>query len=212
MTVGTDDMKRNGVLTMQKTLFIQLVIGLLIGGGLGALLGYFGKCTTGACPLTANPWRGGFLGAMIGGLFAFSAGGPRSAVPVPAPAEHAGVANAATESGQPGTPRHITTAEEFESVVLKADKPVLVDFYADWCGPCRMLAPTIENLAKQYEGRVVVAKLNVDQLSQVASRYGIQGIPAVMVFDKGREVQRLVGLRPAGDYTKVLDKLVAQPS
>jgi thioredoxin 1 len=212
VTAGTDDMKRNGVLTMQKTLFIQLVIGLLIGGGLGALLGYFGKCTTGACPLTANPWRGGFIGAMIGGLFAFSAGGPRAAVPEPAPAGHAGVANAATESGQPGAPRHITTAEEFDSVVLKADKPVLVDFYADWCGPCRMLAPTIENLAKQYEGRVVVAKVNVDHVGQVASRYGIQGIPAVVVFDKGKEVQRLVGLRPAGDYAKVLDKLVEQPS
>ena len=92
-------------------------------------------------------------------------------------------------------------------MVLKADKPVLVDFYADWCGPCRMLAPTIEKLAKQYEGRVIVAKVNVDHLGQVASRYGIQGIPAVVVFDKGKEVQRLVGLRPAGDYTKVLDKL-----
>lgn len=199
-----------GKLKMQKALLIQLVVGLLIGGSLGALLGYFGKCTTGACPLTANPWRGGFIGAMIGGLFAFSAGAPRSAVPVPA--GHAGVANAATESGQSGTPRHIATAEEFESVVLKADKPVLVDFYADWCGPCRMLAPTIEKLAKQYDGRVVVAKVNVDHVAQVAGQYGIQGIPAVVVFDKGKEVQRLVGLRPAGDYTKVLDKLVGQPS
>lgn len=195
---------------MQKALFIQLIVGLLIGGSLGALMGYFGKCTSGACPLTANPWRGGFIGAMIGGLFAFSTGAPRSAVPVPV--AHAGVAHAATESGQPVAPRHITTAEEFESVVLKADKPVLVDFYADWCGPCRMLAPTIEKLAKQYEGRAVVAKVNVDHVGEVAGRYGIQGIPAVVVFDKGKEVQRLVGLRPAGDYTKVLDKLVEQPS
>jgi thioredoxin 1 len=200
-----------GTLKMQKALFIQLVVGLLIGGSLGAVMGYFGKCTTGACPLTANPWRGGFIGAMIGGLFAFSAGAPRSAVPSLVPQE--GVANAATTgSSQQTAPRHITSAEEFESVVLKADKPVLVDFYADWCGPCRMLAPTIENLAKQYNGRVVVAKVNVDHLGQVAGRYGIQGIPAVVVFDKGKEVQRLVGLRPAGDYTKVLDKLAGQPS
>ena len=196
---------------MQKTLFIQLVVGLLIGGSLGALMGYFGKCTTGVCPLTANPWRGGFIGAMIGGLFAFSAAGPRSSVPSPIPPE--GVANASTTGGdQQTTPRHIASAEEFESVVLKADKPVLVDFYADWCGPCRMLAPTIEKLAKQYEGRVAVCKVNVDHLGQVAGRYGIQGIPAVLVFDKGKEVQRLVGLRPASDYTKVLDKLVGHAS
>jgi thioredoxin 1 len=194
---------------MQKALFIQLVVGLLIGGGLGALMGYFGKCATGACPLTANPWRGGFIGAMIGGLFAFSAGSSRS--PVPAPVSPAGVANAAIDAGQV-SPRHIANAEEFKSVVLKADKPVLVDFYADWCGPCRMLAPTIEKLAKQYDGRVIVCKVNVDHLSEVAGRYGIQGIPAVLVFDKGKEVQRLVGLRSAGDYTKVLDKLAGQAS
>jgi len=200
-----------GRLKMQKILFVQLVVGLVIGGGLGALMGYFGKCTTGACPLTANPWRGGFLGAVIGGLFAFSAGSSRSVVPTPV--SQAGVANAATTGGgQQSMPRHIATAAEFDSVVLKANKPVLVDFYADWCGPCRMLAPTIEKLAKQYDGRAVVAKVNVDQLSKVAERYGIQGIPAVLVFNQGKEVQRLVGLRPAGDYTKVLDKLTGQNS
>ncbi len=194
---------------MQKIVFIQVVVGLLIGGGLGAVMGYFGKCTTGACPLTANPWRGGFIGAAIGGLFAFSAGSTRpvaSAEPV-----KAGVVNAATENRQTGL-RHIASAEEFESAVLKADKPVLVDFYADWCGPCRMLAPTIEKLAKQYEGRAVVAKVNVDHLSKVAQRYGVQGIPAVLIFNKGKEVQRLVGVRSAGDYAKVLDKLAGQAS
>lgn len=190
---------------MQKALLVQIMVGLLIGGGLGALMGYFGKCTTGACPLTANPWRGGFLGALIGGMLAFSTGSARpaaSAEPV-----QANVASTATENRQVG-PRHITNAEEFENAVLKADKPVLVDFYADWCGPCRMLAPTIEKLATQYEGRAVVAKVNVDRLSKIAGQYEIQGIPAVVVFHKGKEVQRLVGVRSADDYAKVLDKLL----
>jgi thioredoxin 1 len=190
---------------MQNAVLIQLVVGLLIGGGLGALLGYFGKCTTGACPLTANPWRGGFLGALIGGLFAFSVGSSRTTVPVaPSPAD---VADTPTEVRQ-AAPKHIAGAEEFETVVLKADKPVLVDFYADWCGPCRMLAPTIERLAKEYEGRAVVAKVNVDQQSKLAGRYGIQGIPAVLIFHKGKEVQRLVGLRSQQDYAHALDKLL----
>jgi thioredoxin 1 len=189
---------------------LRVIVGLLIGGGLGALMGYFGKCTTGACPLTANPWRGGFIGALIGGLFAFSAGTARP-TPSVEPGPQAGVVNASTENRQTG-PRHIASAEEFASAVLKADKPVLVDFYADWCGPCRMLAPTIEKLAKEYQGRAVVAKVNVDSLSALASRYGIQGIPAVFVFDKGQVVQRLVGLRPQSDYAKALDKLVGQAS
>jgi thioredoxin 1 len=195
---------------MQRVVFIQLVVGLLIGGSLGALMGYFGKCTTGACPLTANPWRGGFVGAAIGGLFAFSAGcssrsGERIASPVSA------AVDSAAASGQAG-PLHLGSAEAFERVVLKADRPVLVDFYADWCSPCRMLAPTIEKLAKEYQGRVIVCKVNVDNLSSIAGQYGIQGIPAVLVFDKGKEVQRLVGLRSASEYTKVLDRLLGHTS
>jgi thioredoxin 1 len=194
---------------MQRVVFLQLVVGLLIGGSLGALMGYFGKCTTGACPLTANPWRGGFVGAAIGGLFAFSAGSSRSGERIASPVSAA--VDPAAASGQAG-PLHLGSAEAFERVVLKADRPVLVDFYADWCGPCRMLAPTIEKLAKEYQGRVIVCKVNVDNLSSIAGQYGIQGIPAVLVFDKGKEVQRLVGLRSASEYTKVLDRLLGHTS
>ncbi len=194
---------------MQRVMFLQLAFGLLLGGGLGALLGYFGKCATGACPLTANPWRGAFLGAAVGGLFAASAGSSRTreqiAPAAPTTAEPLGA------SGQ-GTPLHIGSAEAFQRIVEKADRPVLVDFYADWCGPCRMLAPTIEKLAKDYQGRAIIAKVNVDSLPSIASQYGIQGIPAVFVFDKGQVVQRLIGLRPAGEYAKVLDKLIGQAS
>jgi thioredoxin 1 len=197
---------------MQRVMFLQLAFGLLLGGGLGALLGYFGRCTTGACPLTANPWRGAFVGAVIGGLFAVSAGssGPREQIAsgVSAAAEPAG---GTSETGQ-GPPLHIDSAEAFERIVQEGDRPVLVDFYADWCGPCRMLAPTIEKLAKDYHGRAIIAKLNVDSLPAIAGRYGIQGIPAVLVFDKGKEVQRLVGLRPQSDYVKALDKLIGQSS
>jgi thioredoxin 1 len=192
---------------MQRIVFIQLVVGLLIGGSLGAVMGYFGKCTTGACPLTANPWRGGFIGAAIGGLFAFSAGSSRSGEQAASSAPE--VVDSPVAGGQTG-PVHIGSAEAFEQVVLKADRPVLVDFYADWCGPCRMLAPAIEKLAKEYQGRVVVCKVNVDNLSAIAGQYGIQGIPAVLVFDKGKEVERLVGVRSQSEYASVLDKLVAR--
>jgi thioredoxin 1 len=171
--------------------FIQLMAGLLIGGSLGGLMGYFGKCTTGACPLTANPWRGALIGAMIGGFFAYSSGSSRSAAQV---------------SGTQAT-LHIGSAEEFDLYVLHAEKPVLVDFYSDSCPPCRKLAPTIETIATQYEGRAVVSKVDVTKFPQLAERYGIQGIPAVLFFKEGKEVQRLVGLRPQDAYTQVLDSL-----
>ena len=176
---------------MQKAIFIQLALGLLIGGRLGAVMGYFGKCTTGTCPLTANPWRGAFMGALIGGLFAFSAGSSRS-VPQAGP-EHASLL--------------IGSTEDFEREVLNADKPVLVDFYADWCGPCRQLAPTIEQLAEQYEGRAVVSKVNIDRHSELAGRYGIQSIPTVLFFKDGQEVRRLVGVHSESTYASVLDEL-----
>jgi len=176
---------------MHKAVFIQLVVGLVIGGGLGAVLGYFGKCTTGACPLTANPWRGGFLGAVMGGLLAFSTGSSRLTV----------------ETGDSGH-LQIASAADFDAQVLGAEQPVLVDFYSTTCGPCRMLAPTIQKLAQQYEGRAVVVKVNVDRLPQLAGRYGIQGVPSVLFFQGGKEVGRLVGLRPESAYMDVLNRLI----
>ena len=181
---------------MSKAIFIQLFTGLLIGGSLGAVLGYFGKCSSGTCPLTANPWRGAFLGALIGGLFAWSSGSSISVTE-------------AAEAGRAAT--HITSVADFESRVLHAAKPVLVDFYSNSCPPCRRLAPTIDKLAKQYEGRAVVCKVDVTRLPQLATRYGIEGIPTVLFVKDGREVQRLVGGYPQETYAKILDNLLKQP-
>ena len=86
------------------------------------------------------------------------------------------------------------TDNSFETEVLQSDKPVLVDFWAEWCGPCRMLAPTIEAVAEQYRSSASVVKLNVDDNPQSAANYGIKGIPTMILFNKGKEVERIVGL------------------
>jgi thioredoxin 1 len=174
-------------------MMIQLAAGLLLGGAFGALMGYFGKCSTGTCPLTANPWRGAFFGAMIGGVFAFAAVS-RSTPQTIDESESAAL--------------HIDNGADFEQYVLKAEQPVLVDFYSNSCPPCRRLAPTIEELATQYRDRAVVCKVNVDRARQLAGRYGIRGIPTVLFFVKGEPVRRLVGLQSRETYTQILDDLL----
>jgi thioredoxin 1 len=87
---------------------------------------------------------------------------------------------------------HVTDAE-FESQVLKADKPVLVDFWASWCGPCLAIAPVIEELAGDYDGKIVVAKMNVDKSPATPGRYGIRAIPTLIVFKDGQVVEQITG-------------------
>ena len=88
------------------------------------------------------------------------------------------------------------TDESFETDVLKADKPVLVDFWAEWCGPCKMIAPALEDLAKDMEGKVTVAKVNIDENPETPRRYGVRGIPTMMLFKGGQMASMKVGAMP----------------
>ena len=100
------------------------------------------------------------------------------------------------------------TDENFENEVLGSDVPVLVDFWAEWCGPCRRLAPTVDELATDYDGKVVVGKLNVDDNPNVAFRYSIRGIPTLLLFKGGQIVEQVVGLADKDSLKKLIDKHV----
>ena len=97
------------------------------------------------------------------------------------------------------------TDENFESEVLKSSQPVLVDFWAEWCMPCRMLTPTIEKIAKDYNGKVKVGKLDTDANRDVSMKFGISAIPTVILFKNGQVAQKFVGLRQEKDFKEALD-------
>ena len=100
------------------------------------------------------------------------------------------------------------TDTNFEEVVLKSDKTVLVDFWAAWCGPCRMVGPVIEEISNEYSEKAVVGKVDIDSNQEYAAKYGVRNIPTVLVFHNGEIVGRQVGVAPKNTYTEAIDKLL----
>jgi thioredoxin 1 len=100
------------------------------------------------------------------------------------------------------------TDSNFETDVLGSDKPVLVDFWAEWCGPCRMIAPSVEAAAEDFEGKASIYKMNVDENMNVPQRFGIRGIPTLILFKGGQEQERIVGAVSREAITKVIEKYV----
>jgi thioredoxin 1 len=170
---------------------MKLVVAIALGAGIGAALGYFGKCSSGGCALTATWWRGAMFGALLGAVV-YSTSAPSGS-------------GALNESS-----RNVTRIAEaqFAREVENATSPVVVDFYAPWCGPCKTLSPRLDKLAGEFSGKIKVVKVNVDEAQELAGRFRVEGIPTLLFFKNGKLEDRVTGLLPEEELRSRLSLLV----
>jgi len=221
-------------------MIIRILLGLLIGGTLGAVLGYVGKCSSGTCPLTANPYRGAMYGALVGVLVAsvFSsipkqrpaplqekaaAEKEKSEIPEVSPERSDAVhtnseANLNAKSlkkNRSGLVEPLTKESFLQKVFnyeqnkewkFEGELPCIVDFYADWCGPCKMVEPILQELAQEYQGKLNIYRVDTQAQQELAAAFGIQSIPSILFVPLNDKPQMAVGALPK----KTLEKAIKQ--
>lgn len=205
---------------------VRLLLGVLIGGAIGALLGYVGKCSSGSCPLTANPLRGAIYGGVVGILLASVFSAPPKEHPGPTQ-EKPALANGEVEpehldavhiddgesDGNPTELKYNTsglveplTKESFLQKVFNYEQnkewkfegklPCIIDFYADWCAPCKMVEPILRELAQEYRGKLNIYRVDTQAEQELAAAFGIQSIPSILFVPLNDKPQMAVGALP----------------
>jgi thioredoxin 1 len=191
-----------------------MLLAIVLGALVGVLYSRITRCSTGACPLTSNPWTAGIYGAAVGLVLTMSWTGARAqpgesdSIDKGNPAAPA--VSASPQQGEMTMVRHVDSVEDFDREVLQAGKPVLVDFYATWCGPCRMVTPILDQLSTELGDRVEIVKVDVDKVGDLAARYRIMGVPTVMLFDQGKPAKTFVGVRSKTEYANAIQQAVAK--
>jgi thioredoxin len=223
-------------------MIIRIFIGLLIGGTIGAVLGYFGKCSSGTCPLTANPYRGAIYGAVVGALFASvlsTLPKKKPELPIERPAVQNEKAEIPKEKPEDSGAVQVERKSDFNASVAKTNGnaimetltkdsflqkvfnyeqnkewkfegklPCIVDFYADWCGPCKMIEPILQELAQEYQGKLNIYRVDTQAQQELAAAFGIQSIPSILFVPLNDKPQMSVGALPKKTLKKAIKEVL----
>jgi thioredoxin len=223
-------------------MIIRILLGLLIGGTIGAVLGYVGKCSSGTCPLTANPYRGAIYGAVVGALLASvlstlpkekpELSNERPAVqkenveiPKEKP-EGSGVVHTDNKSDfnvsavktSGSALMESLTKESFLQKVFNYEQnkewkfegklPCIIDFYADWCAPCKMVEPILQELAREYQGKLNIYRVDTQAQQELAAAFGIQSNPSILFVPLNDKPQMAVGALPKKTLEKAIKEVL----
>jgi len=199
-------------------MIVRILLGVLIGGLIGAVLGYFGKCSSGSCPLTANPYRGAIYGAVMGALLA-------SAFSLK-PGEKTESSNIASESdlnakvlkeSGSGLVESLTKDSFLQKVFnyeqnkewkFEGNLPCIIDFYADWCAPCKMIEPILQELAQEYQGKLNIYRVDTQAQQELAAAFGIQSIPSMLFVPLNDKPQMAIGALPKKTLKKAIKEVL----
>jgi thioredoxin 1 len=199
----------------------RILLGVLIGGLIGAILGYLGKCSSGTCPLTANPYRGAIYGAIVGTLLASTL----SIQPKEKP-EDSDVVKVENKpdpnvekSKANGSPlmeslskesflQKVFNYEQNKEWKFEGELPCIIDFYADWCGPCKMVEPILKELAKEYQGKLNIYRVDTQAQPELAAAFGIQSIPSLLFVPLNDKPQMAVGALPKETLKKAIKEVL----
>ena len=198
---------------------VRILLGVLIGGAIGAVLGYFGKCSSGSCPLTANPYRGAVYGAVLGTLLTSvfwpkSQENPRSSDVAHVNSESDLKQTVLKENGS-GLMESLTKDSFLQKVFnyeqnkewkFEGKLPCIIDFYADWCGPCKMVEPILKELAQEYQGKLNIYRIDTQAQQELAAAFGIQSIPSMLFVPLNDKPQMAIGALPK----KALEKAIKE--
>jgi thioredoxin 1 len=225
-----------------EAMITRILLGVLIGGAIGAILGYLGKCSSGSCPLTANPYRGAIYGAVVGALLV-SVISTRPKEKPELPNERMAVKKEKTEISKEkpegsgvvhienksdsnvgvlkengSSLMETLTRESFLQKVFNYEQnkewkfegtlPCIVDFYADWCGPCKMVEPILEELAQEYQGKLNIYRVDTQAQQELAATFGIQSIPSILFIPLNDKPQMAIGALPKNTLEKAIKEVL----
>jgi len=199
----------------------RIFLGVVIGGSIGAVLGYFGKCSSGSCPLTANPYRGAIYGAVMGALLVsvFSRT-PKEAE------ESSNIVHINSEADfktrvpdangislvesltKDSFLQKVFNYEQNKEWKFEGKLPCIIDFYADWCGPCKMVEPILQELAQEYQGKLNIYRVDTQAQQELAAAFGIQSIPSMLFVPLNDKPQMAIGALPKKTLKKAIKEVL----